>query len=89
MATRTNNEEDKKYIRKAELQKKEGWSPAAVKRLLGEPDKVTEPKVEGKKPQLRFLLERVTEIEQSGKLTAFNEKRAARLAAKEGAAPAN
>ena len=76
-----------KFISRSALLKRTGWTGAAVTKLLGEPDKVTEPKTEGGKARRRYLLKRVERIETKGRLNTFNDKRVKRQA-KKAASPA-
>lgn len=59
------------YMRRGELLKREGWSPKAIKQLLGEPAK-TEPSKKDPSKELRlYLIADINKIEESGKLDAY------------------
>ena len=73
----TRMSETKKFIKKGQLAKREGWNKAAITKLLGEPDKIRER--EGDKGDVQlYRMTRVIEIEGSDKLSTFMAKQAKR-----------
>jgi hypothetical protein len=63
-------EEKIRYMPRAELIKR-GWSPKAIKELLGEPDKTEPAKRDPEKMRRFYLIARINEIEASGKLKDY------------------
>jgi hypothetical protein len=58
------------YMPRAELVKR-GWSPKAIKELLGEPDKTEPAKRDPAKTRKFYLISRINQIEASGKLKDY------------------